>query len=161
MQLRHGNVNYTVTKSLIIDAIFDFNLKWPSNYRNRHLIAIDIDTLYQYFGYEEFSGRCSQIILTFKESNSIYDIRNLEGTKSTVKDIASDIQVAIGIKEFNIDLPKLRVLGGAEFVSVLIVIVFIFVSIVAMLISGVLINGILKTSVEKNKRIWHISNFRC
>lgn len=156
MQLRHGNVNYTVTKSLIIDAIFDFNLKWPSNYRNRHLIAIDIDTLYQYFGYEEFSGRCSQIILTFKESNSIYDIRNLEGTKSTVKDIASDIQVAIGIKEFNIDLPKLRVLGGAEFVSVLIVIVFIFVSIVAMLISGVLINGILKTSVEEKIREYGI-----
>ncbi|GAH67014.1 unnamed protein product, partial [marine sediment metagenome] len=121
MRLRHGNVNYTVTKNLTIDAIFDFNLKWPNDYRNRHLIVVDINTIYQYFGYEEFSGRCSQIILTFKEGRSIYDISNLEGTKSTVKAIASDIQVAIGIKEYNIDLPKLRVLGNAEFVSVLIV----------------------------------------
>ena len=156
MQLNHGNVNYTVTKNLTIDAIFDFNLKWSNEYRNRHLIVVDINTIYQYFGYEEFNRRCSQLILTFKEGSSIYDIRDLEGTKSIVKDIASEIQVAIGIKEFNIDLPKLRVLGRAEFVSVLIVIVFIFVSIVAMLISGVLINGILKTSVEEKIREYGI-----
>ena len=156
MRLRHGNVTYTVTKNLTIDAIFDFNLKWPNEYRNRHLIVVDINTLYQYFGYEEFNRRCSQLILTFKEGSSIYDIRDLEGTKSIVKDIASDIQVAIGIKEYSIDLPKLRVLGWAEFVSVIIVIVFIFVSIVAMLISGVLINGILKTSVEEKIREYGI-----
>ncbi|MBY8989999.1 MAG: ABC transporter permease [Candidatus Lokiarchaeota archaeon] len=156
MQLSHGNVNYTVTKNLTIDAIFDFNLKWSNEYRNRHLIVVDINTIYQYFGYEEFNRRCSQLILTFKEGSSIYDLRDLEGTKSIVKDIASDIQVAIGIKEYNIDLPKLRVLGRAEFVSVLIVIVFIFVSIVAMLISGVLINGILKTSVEEKIREYGI-----
>jgi len=156
MRLRHGNVTYTVTKNLTIDAIFDFNLKWPNEYRNRHLIVVDINTLYQYFGYEEFNRRCSQLILTFKEGSSIYDIRDLEGTKSIVKDIASDIQVAIGIKEYSIDLPKLRVLGREEYVSVIIVIVFIFVSIVAMLISGVLINGILKTSVEEKIREYGI-----
>ncbi|MFX1376636.1 MAG: ABC transporter permease [Promethearchaeota archaeon] len=152
MQLRHGNVTYTVVKNLTIDAIFDFSLKWPNYYRDNHLIVVDINTLYEYFGNEEFSGRCSQLILTFKDSSSIYDIRNLEKTKIIVKDIATDIQVAIGLKEFNIDLPKLEVLGWAEMVSVLIVIVFIFVSIVAMLISGVLINGILKTSVEERIR---------
>lgn len=152
MRLTHGNITYTVTKNLTIDAIFDFNLKWPNEYRDRHLIVVDINTVYEYFGYAEFGGRCSELILTFKDNSNIYDIRDLEGTKTTVKDIASDIQVAIGIREFNIDLPKLRVLGYAEFVSVLIVIVFIFVSIVAMLISGVLINGVLKTSVEERIR---------
>ncbi|MFW9878702.1 MAG: ABC transporter permease, partial [Candidatus Thorarchaeota archaeon] len=152
MQLIHGNATYTVTKNLTIDAIFDFNLKWPNEYRDSHLIVVDINSLYEYFGEEEFNGRCSELILTLKESRIIYDIRNLEGTKTTVKDIASDIQEVIGIKEYNIDLPKLRVLGDAEFVSILIVIVFVFVSIVAMLISGVLINGILKTSVEEKIR---------
>ncbi|MFX1425678.1 MAG: ABC transporter permease [Promethearchaeota archaeon] len=152
MRLRHGNVTHTITKNLTVDAVFDFNLKWPNDYRNNHLIVVDINTLYEYFGYEEFNRTCSQLILTFKETRKIYDIRDIEGTKITVKNIASDIQVAIGIEEFNIDLPKLRVLGWAEFVSILIVIVFIFVSIVAMLISGVLINGILKTSVEERIR---------
>ena len=152
MRLMHGNITYMVTKNLTIDAIFDFNLKWPNEYRDRHLIVVDINTIYEYFGGEEFNGRCSELILTLKESNSIYDIRNLEGTKVKVKNIASNIQLAIGIREYNIDLPKLRVLGNAEFVTILIVIVFIFVSIIAMLISGVLINGVLKTSVEERIR---------
>ena len=152
MRLRHGNFTHTITKNLTVDAIFDFNLKWPSEYRTRHLIVVDIETLYHYFGYEEFNKTCSQLILTLKDSENIYDIKDIEGTKSTVKNIAGEIQLAIGIEKFFIDLPKLRVLGWAEMVSILIVIVFIFVSIVAMLISGVLINGILKTSVEERIR---------
>jgi putative ABC transport system permease protein len=152
MRLTHGNLTYTVTKNLTIDAIFDFNLKWPNEYRDRHLIVVDINTIYEYFGDEEFNGRCSELILTLKESNSFYDIRNLEGTRIKVKDIAGKIQLAIGIREYNIGLPKLRVLGNAEFITILIVIVFIFVSIIAMLISGVLINGVLKTSVEERIR---------
>lgn len=152
MELTHGNKNYTIVKNLTVDAVFDFNLKWPNDYRNKHLIVVDIATLYDYFGYEEFNGRCNQLILTLKESNRLYDIRNLEGTESRVKHIVSEVQVAIGIEEYYINLPKLRILGWAEFLGVLIVIVFIFVSIVAMLISGVLINGILKTSVEERIR---------
>ncbi|MHA2324798.1 MAG: ABC transporter permease [Promethearchaeota archaeon] len=152
MELTHGNDTYSIVKNLTVDAIFDFNLKFPNYYRNRHLIVVDIATLYDYFGEEEFKGRSNQLILTLKESNTLYDVRNIAGTESVVKNIAGDIQVAIGIKEYSIDLPKLRILGWAEFLSVFIVIVFVFVSIVAMLISGVLINGILKTSVEERIR---------
>ncbi len=152
LQLTHGNTTLSVSKNLTIDAIFDFNLKWPDRYRNRHLIIVDINTLYDYFGYTEFDGRCSELIFTLQQSSTLYDIRNIEGTKAIVKGIASNIQMAIGINEYNIDLPKLRILGYSEFVSILIVIVFIFVSIVAMLISGVLISGILKTSVEERIR---------
>lgn len=152
LQLTHGTNNLSVIKNLTIDVIFDFNLKWPDRYRNRHLIVVDINTLYEYFGYTEFNGRCSELILTLKQGSELYDIRNIEGTKTVVKDIAGKIQMAIGINDYNIDLPKLRVLGSSEFVSTLIVIVFIFVSVVAMLISGVLISGILKTSVEERIR---------
>ncbi|MHA1913335.1 MAG: ABC transporter permease [Promethearchaeota archaeon] len=158
MRLTHGNVTYNIIRTLTVDAIFDFNLKWPSSYRNRHLIAVDINTLYEYFGYSEFNNTCSNLILTFKESNRLYDIRDIDGTKARVKRIASSIQAEIGINEYYIDLPKLRVLGWAEMLTVLIVIVFIFVSIVSMLISGVLINGILRTSVEE--RIKEFGIFR-
>ncbi|MFX1365281.1 MAG: ABC transporter permease [Promethearchaeota archaeon] len=152
LNITHEGKIYNRTLTMIIDQIFDFNLKWPAEYRNDNLIVVDINTLYQYFGFNNFSGKCSDLILTFKEGNDLYDIRDLEGTSYIVKNLVSDIQIAIGINEYNIDLPKLRILGWAEFLSVFLVIVFVFVSIVAMLISGVLINGILKTSVEERIR---------
>ncbi|MFX0002572.1 MAG: ABC transporter permease [Candidatus Hodarchaeota archaeon] len=152
MRLTHGNITLYRTENLTISRIFDFNLKWPANYRNRNLIVVDIETLYQYFGLEEFQGKCDDLILTLKDSSNLYDIRNFESSKIYVKNLVTDIQIAIGINEYNIDLPKLRILGWAEMLSVFIVIVFVFVSIVAMMISGVLINGILKTSVEERIR---------
>jgi len=152
MELTHGDTTLNLTKTLIIDKIFDFNLKWSAGYRDRNLIIVDINTLYQIFGYEEFKGRCSDLILTFKDSSKLYDIRSIEAATINVKNIVNDIQIAIGINEYNIDLPKLRALSWAEFLSIFIIIVFVFVSIVAMLISGVLINGILKTSVEERIR---------
>ncbi|MHA2280333.1 MAG: ABC transporter permease [Promethearchaeota archaeon] len=152
LRLSHGNQTLSVSKNLTIDAIFDFNLKWPDDYRNDHLIVVDIISLYEYFGYAEFNGRCSELILTLQQSSTLYDIRNIEGTRTIVKSIMSSVQMAIGINDYNIELPKLKILGYSELVSVLIVIVFIFVSIVAMLISGVLISGILKTSVEERIR---------
>lgn len=151
-RLTDGNQTLSVIKNLTINAIFDFSLKWPDDYRSDHLIVVDMSTLYEYFGFAEFNGRSNELILTFQQSSGLYDIRNIEGTKTIVKDIMGNIQMAIGIKEYNIDMPKLRILGYSEFVSVLIVIVFIFVSVVAMLISGVLISGILKTSVEERIR---------
>jgi len=152
VNLTHEGKNLNRTITMIIDQIFDFNLKWPEGYRNDNLIVVDINTLYQIFGIDDFKGKCSDLILTFKDGNTLYDIRDLEGTDILVKNLVTDIQIAIGINEYNIDLPKLRILGWAEFLSVFIVIVFVFVSIIAMLISGVLINGILKTSVEERIR---------
>ncbi len=152
MELTHGNITLNQTRNLTISKIFDFNLKWPVSYRDRNLIVVDIETLYQYLGFAEFQGKCNDLILTFKESSELYDIRNFESSKILVKNLVTDIQIAIGINEYNIDLPKLRVLSYAELLSVFIVIIFVFVSIVAMMISGVLINGILKTSVEERIR---------
>ncbi len=152
MRLTHGDVTLYRTRNLTIAKIFDFNLKWPASYRDRNLIVVDIETIYQYFGFVEFQGKCDDLILTFKSSSELYDIRNFESSKIFVKNLVTDIQIAIGINEYKIDLPKLRILGYAELLSVFIVIIFVFVSIVAMMISGVLINGILKTSVEERIR---------
>ncbi|MFW9826100.1 MAG: ABC transporter permease [Candidatus Thorarchaeota archaeon] len=152
MELEHGNTTLKVAQNLTIDKIFDFNLKWPADYREMNLVIVDINSIFQYFGIDEFSGKCSDLILTLKDSSKLYDIRNFDTSEINVKRIIVDIQMAIGINEYNIDLPKLRALDSAQFISVFIVIVFVFVSIVAMMISGVLINGILKTSVEERIR---------
>ncbi len=140
------NVTFTV------DKIFDFALKWPAEYRYDHLIVVDVETLYNILGYSAFEGRCSQLILTLSSGNEVYDVRDVDGSSAKVKEIAGDIQEEIGLSEYNIDLPKLTILGYAEFLSMGLTVIFIFVSIIAMLIAGILINGILKTSVEERIR---------
>ncbi len=152
MRMQNGDVTYYKTHNFTIAKIFDFQQKWPINYADRPLIVVDIDTLYDLFGNGTFGGKCNELILTFTNAGEYYDVRDLKGTENRVKDLAGEIQMKIGINEYFLDLPKLRVLGFSEWLSVGITIIFVFVSMIAMLISGVLINGILKTSVEERIR---------
>ncbi len=152
MQITHGEKTIYKTEYLIIDEVFDYDLKWPNSYRNRNLIIVDIETLYTIFGSKEFEGRCNNLILTFAEENILYDIRDTAGTEKNIKNLAAEIQLDLGINEYKIDLPKLDALRYSEFLSLGITIIFVFVSIVSCLISGILINGILKTSVEERIR---------
>ena len=152
MSLQHGNVSMEKNVNLTIAYFFDFELKWSNDYRFDNLIVVDINSTYNIFGYEEFKGKCNKLILTLQEGKIYYDARNLAGSEYIVKEIASKIQLNLGLNEYKIDLPKLKMLGFSEFISMAITIIFVFVSIIAMLISGILINGILKTSVEERIR---------
>ena len=148
----HGDQYYYRVRNYTIDAIFDFQLKWPVEYTSRPLIVVDIDTLYDTFGNETFSGKCNELILTLKKGQNIYDARDIEGSENRVKKIAGEVQLLIGLKEYDIDSPKVEILGYLELFSVGLTIILVFVSMISMLISGVLINGILKTSVEERIR---------
>jgi len=152
MILYHGNVSYYKVQNFTIDKIFDFQLKFPYSYTNRPLIVVDVETLYEIFGNTTFQGRCNELILNFKSGNEFYDARDLSGSKDRVRKIAGDIRLLIGINQYNVEVPKLEILGFSEMLSVGITIIFVFVSMISMLISGVLINGILKTSVEERIR---------
>lgn len=148
----HGNQYYYRVRNFTIDRIFDFQLKWPIVYTNRPLIVVDINTLYHTFGNETFNGKCNELILTLKKDQNIYDARDIQGSENRAKKIAGEVQLLIGLKEYDIDSPKIDILGFSEWFSVGLTIIFVFVSIISMLISGVLINGILKTSVEERIR---------
>jgi len=152
MGLMHGDEYLYRAVNFTVDEIFDFQLKWPIRYADRPLIVVDIQTLYEIFGSETFNGRCNDLILTLDSDGNFYDSRDLDGSENRVKVLAAEVQILIGINQYFIDLPKLDVLEFAEFLSVGITIIFVFVSMIAMLISGVLINGILKTSVEERIR---------
>ncbi len=151
MEITHGDKKIARTVNLIVDEIFDYNTKWPDSYR-RNLIVVDVNTLYDVFGADEFEGRCSKLIVLFKGVGTLYDVRDIGGSEIRVKAIAADIQKEIGLEEYSINLPKLTVLGYSEFLSLGVTIIFTFVAIIGCLISGVLINGILKTSVEERIR---------
>jgi len=148
----HGNQYYYNVRNYTIDRIFDFQLKWPVVYTNLPLIVVDIATLYDTFGNDTFNGKCNELILTMKKGQNIYDARDIEGSENRVKKIAGEVQLLIGLKEYDIDSPKVEILGYSELFSVGLTIIFVFVSMISMLISGVLINGILKTSVEERIR---------
>ncbi len=148
----HGNQYYYSVRNFTIDRIFDFQLKWPVVYTNRPFIVVDIATLYDTFGNDTFNGKCNELILTMKKGQNIYDARDIEGSENRVKKIAGEVQLLIGLKEYDIDSPKVEILGYSELFSVGLTIIFVFVSMISMLISGVLINGILKTSVEERIR---------
>jgi len=152
MNLQHGNKSLFRVQNFTIDRIFDFQLKWPVSYTNRPLIVVDINSLYDLYGNETINGTSNELILTLKKGLNMYDSRDIEGSENRLKSLAGEIQLLIGINEFRIQLPKLEVLGFSEFLSVGITIIFVFVSMITMLISGVLINGILKTSVEERIR---------
>jgi len=148
----HGNQYYYNVRNYTIDRIFDFQLKWPVVYTNLPLIVVDIATLYDTFGNDTFNGKCNELILTMKKGQNIYDARDIEGSENRVKKIAGEVQLLIGLKEYDINSPKVEILGYSELFSVGLTIIFVFVSMISMLISGVLINGILKTSVEERIR---------
>ncbi len=149
----HGSVWMSKKVNMTIDAIFDFSLKWPGSYRNRNLIVVDINTFIDVFSsYDDFTGKCKKLICTFLDAETIYDARDIQASETIVKDIATTVQLTIGINEYYIDLPKLNILGYSEYLSMGLTIIFVFVSIIAMLIAGILINGILKTSVEERIR---------
>ncbi len=154
MTLKHGNIKLNHTVNYTVKKIFDFNLKWPNDYRTYNLIVVNVNSLYKYFSNStlDFSGHCNKMITTFRQNADIYDVRDIDGSEQAVLAIASKIQLALGLDEYYLTLPKLGVLGYSEMVSVIVTVIFIFVSIIAMLISGVLINGILKTSVEERIR---------
>jgi len=150
-----GDKVYRPIRNFTVQKIFDFNLKWPANYRNRNLICVNIETLYDMLWVEtgdSFEGKCYKLITLFYEDSGLYDIRDVDGSEERVLGVASDIQLAIGLEEYNIELPKLEILGFSEILSMIFTIAIVFVSIIAMLISGILINGILKTSVEERIR---------
>jgi len=152
MGLWHGDTYYEVVKNFTINRIFDFQLKWPIVYTNRPLVVVDINTIYDVFSNATINGKCNELILTLKNDENLYDSRDIDGSEYRVKRLAGKVQLLIGLNEYNIGLPKLDILGYSEMFSVGLTIIFVFVTMISMLISGVLINGILKTSVEERIR---------
>jgi ABC-type antimicrobial peptide transport system permease subunit len=151
MKLTDENSTY-ITKNLTVSYIFNFNFKWPVDYKIKNLICVDINTLYEVFGRNQFEGKCSKIITTFNPDEDFYDVRDVEGSENRVLDLATKIQILIGINEYNLGLPKLLLFSFSEIFNMIFTIAIVFVAIITMLISGILINGILKTSVEERIR---------
>jgi ABC-type antimicrobial peptide transport system permease subunit len=151
MKLTDEDSSY-VAKNLTVAQIFDFSNKWPVDYKVKNLMVVDINTLYEVFDEEQLEGKCSKLISTFDPDENFYDVRDVEGSEDKVLDLATKLQIFIGLNQYNINLPKLVLFSFSEMFNMIFTIAIVFVALITMLISGILINGILKTSVEERIR---------
>ena len=97
-------------------------------------------------------GQINFIFGTITNPKSVYDASDLEKTTRRLRVIGSRIQERLDLNEFSVSLPKLEELEGGEFLLMTVTIVFWFVTILSTLITAILINSILSTSVEERVR---------
>ncbi|MFX1504375.1 MAG: ABC transporter permease, partial [Promethearchaeota archaeon] len=100
----------------------------------------------------EREGLINFIAGTIKNPKSVYDASNLDLTTRRLRKIGANIQERLDLNEFTINLPKLEELEGGEFILMMVTIMFWFITILSTLITGILINSILSTSVEERIR---------
>lgn len=92
------------------------------------------------------------IVGTINNPKSVYDASDLAKTTSKLRKISRSIQERLDLNEYTITLPKLSELEEGEFLLLMTTVVFWFILIISMLITGILINSVLSTSVEERVR---------
>ncbi len=97
-------------------------------------------------------GKVNMIAGLVENPRDVYDTRNLEATKGRLRVIGTRIQERLDINEYSVTMPKLEELESAEMMLMMTVIIFWFITILSMLITGILINSILSTSIEERVR---------
>ncbi len=113
------------------------------------LILVNLDQA------QEFLKRSNQInfiVGTIENPQFIYDVSNLEETTARLREIGTRIQERLDINTYSVTMPKLEELTSGEFRLVMMTIIFWFITILSILITGILINSILSTSIEERMR---------
>ncbi len=113
------------------------------------LILVNLDQAQQFLNRE---GKINMIMGTIENPEQIYDASNMDETTRKLRAIGSRIQERLDINDYTVALPKLEELEGGEFLLMGTTIIFWFITILSMLITGILINSILSTSVEERIR---------
>ena len=104
---------------------------------------------------QSFINRENQINMiygTFENPERLYDASDIKATTRNLRGLGNRIQERLDINEYQVALPKLEELEGGEFLLLGTTILFWFITILSMLITGILINSILSTSVEERVR---------
>lgn len=137
---------------LVIDEICVQDLKF-NEYENNQII-MDIEHVQDWLN---LGDQASMVMVLLRDREFIYDSSDIKGTKLTLRDIGEEIQKILTIEEYQVMLPKLEELEMSEFSMIGRTIMFWFVSLLSMLITGILINGILSTSAEERIREFGIT----
>jgi len=113
------------------------------------LVLLNLEEVQTFINRE---GQINYIMGTIENRQTVYDARNIDETTLRLRKIGSDIQERLDINEFEVTLPKLEELEAREFNLLGMTIIFWFITLLSMLITGILINSILSTSIEERIR---------
>ncbi|MGV9197891.1 MAG: ABC transporter permease, partial [Promethearchaeia archaeon] len=97
-------------------------------------------------------GKINHIMGRIEYGEEIYDSRSIRKTTNQLKKIASNVQDRLDLNEYQVVMPKLEILKNSEFILELLSVLFWLIAIFSMLVTGILINSILTTSIEDKIR---------
>ena len=100
----------------------------------------------------DWDERANKLIFIIKDSEKIYDVRDITGSEDYMVIIGANILQVIEMEQWELKYPKLNLLFVSEYLTLAMNIVFMMVGFISTLISAILINGILSTSVEEKIR---------
>ncbi|WP_457557636.1 ABC transporter permease [Candidatus Harpocratesius sp.] len=133
-------------KSFIIQAVVEQELRFSRI--ESTLIIFELQVAQDLMNQE---GKINSIQATIKDPQNVYDTRNIGASLSKLRIIAEKVQVIMGF-DYQVSLPKMEQVENIEQQSTMMTITFYFITAFSMLITGILINSILTTSVEERIR---------
>jgi ABC-type antimicrobial peptide transport system permease subunit len=98
------------------------------------------------------TGQINFIYGTIENPQLVYDSSNIDLTTRRLRVIGSNIQDRLDLNEYSVSMPKLEELEQGEFLLMGATVIFWFIIMLSMLITGILINSILSTSAEERIR---------
>jgi ABC-type antimicrobial peptide transport system permease subunit len=101
-------------------------------------------------------GEINLIMGTIENPQSIYLVSDIDLTKRKIREIGTRIQQRLDPNEYTVSMAKLEEITAQQFLVLGITIIFWFITIISMLITGILINSILSTSTEERIREYGI-----
>ena len=101
-------------------------------------------------------GQINLIMGTIENPQSIYVVSDIDLTKRKLLEIGSRIQQRLDPNIYSVSMPKLLEITSQQFMLISMTIIFWFITIISMLITGILINSILSTSSEERVREYGI-----
>lgn len=119
------------------------------------LILINLEEAQEFV---EQEGEINLIMGTIENPEYVYDASNVDGTTRKLREISARIQDRLDINEYDISLPKLEELESSQYSLMSMTIIFWFITLLSMLITGILIHSILSTSVEERVREFGITH---
>ncbi len=118
--------------------------------------ALVIINLEQAQSFLQREGEINLIMGTVENPQSIYVVSDIDFTKRKVREIGTRIQQRLDPNEYTVAMPKLGEISAQQFLLMGMTIIFWFITIISMLITGILINSILSTSTEERIREYGI-----
>lgn len=117
------------------------------------LILLNLEQAQSFLNKE---GEINLIMGTIENPQSIYVVSDIDLTKRKIREIGTRIQQRLDPNEYSVSMAKLEELTAQQFMVIGMTIIFWFITIISMLITGILINSILSTSTEERVREYGI-----